>query len=110
MSPRKESLSGALDLLILRTLASRGTLHGYAIASTIQQASADALRIEEGSLYPALHRMQKAGWLRATWRMTDTNRRARLYSLTAAGKHQLEAAERQWFHITEGVSRALKAI
>jgi transcriptional regulator len=110
MATRNDAVLGALDLLVLRTLASRGPLHGYAIATTIQQASADALRVEEGSLYPALHRMEKSGWLSASWRTTDTKRRARVYALTASGRRQLEAAERQWNRVAAGVARVLKTV
>jgi PadR family transcriptional regulator, regulatory protein PadR len=104
------ALVGALDLLILRTLASRGPLHGYAIVAAIQQASTDTLRIEEGSLYPALHRMEKDRWLKATWRKTETNRRARVYTLTRAGARQLEAAEKEWTRIADGVARVLRTV
>lgn len=110
MTRPNEALLGALDLLVLRTLASRGALHGYAIASTIQQVSADALRVEEGTLYPALHRMEKSRWVRATWRITESNRRARVYALTAAGRLRLEDAESQWARVTDGVARVLKFI
>ena len=110
MARQGDALLGTLDLLILRTLASRGALHGYAIAATIQQASADALRVEEGSLYPALHRMEKAGWLRAAWRTTETKRRARVYALTSKGARQLDTAERQWTRVAAGVARLLKQV
>jgi transcriptional regulator len=100
MTRSNDALLGTLDLLILRTLATRGPQHGYAIAVFIQ----------EGSLYPALHRMEKASWLRASWRTTETKRRARVYALTPAGRRQLEAAERQWARVSEGVARVLKFV
>lgn len=110
MARQTDALLGTLDLLILRTLASRGSLHGYAIAVVIQQASDEALRVEEGSLYPALHRMEKAGWLRASWRTTETKRRARVYALTPKGRRQLDAAEQQWTRVAAGVAKVLKLV
>ncbi len=80
-----DRLQGTLDLLILKVLASRGATHGYAITSHIQSITEDALRVEEGSLYPALHRMEQDGWIRAEWGVTTNNRRARFYSITARG-------------------------
>ncbi|MGE5488216.1 MAG: PadR family transcriptional regulator [bacterium] len=103
-----DRLQGTLDLLILKTLASRGATHGYAIASHIQTISEDALRVEEGSLYPALHRMEQAGWIEAKWGVTPTNRRARFYSITAAGQRQLETEERNWEALTRAVGRVLR--
>jgi len=97
-----------LDLLILRTLASRGPLHGYAITQLIQQCSADLLRVEEGSLYPALHRMTQTGWIKGKWGATETNRQARFYSITAAGKKQLAAEEERWARLSDGVARVLR--
>jgi PadR family transcriptional regulator, regulatory protein PadR len=84
-----------------------GRLHGYAITSHIQRASADRLRVEEGSLYPALHRMEQSGWLRAEWGTTEKNRQARFYSLTPAGERQLERERESWTRLTEGVSAVL---
>lgn len=103
-----DRLQGTLDLLILKTLASRGATHGYAITSHIQTISEDALRVEEGSLYPALHRMEQAGWIEAEWGVTLTNRRARFYSITAAGRRQLETEERNWEALTRAVGRVLR--
>src|SRR5213593_4821809 len=93
---KNDILQGTLALLILRTLASRGRLHGYAITNHIQQVSSELLRVEEGSLYPALHRMEQDGWLRADWGTTEKNRQARFYSLTAEGRRQLEREEENW--------------
>ena len=98
--PKPDSLQGSLDLLVLKILSRRPRLHGYAIMSAIQNASGDVLRAEEGSLYPALHRMEEAGWIRAEWITKDTGRRARLYELTAAGKKQLAAEESRWRAVT----------
>ena len=89
--PKNDSLQGSLDLLVLKILSRRPRLHGYAIMSAIEDWSGEVLRAEEGSLYPALHRMEEAGWIRARWITKDTGRRARIYELTAAGKKQLES-------------------
>src|SRR5256885_15132971 len=86
---KNDILQGTLALLILRTLASHKKLHGYAITSHIQRVSGELLRVEEGSLYPALHRMEQDGWIRAEWGVTEKNRDARFYSLTAKGRKQL---------------------
>ena len=103
-----DRLQGTLDLLILKVLARAGPLHGYAIAQRIQQATDEYLRIEEGSLYPALHRMTGDRWLEAKWGTTETNRKARFYTMTAAGKKQLEEEERRWTELTAAVGRALR--
>ena len=104
---RNDILQGTLAMLVLKTLASRGSLHGYAITQHIQAASAELLRVEEGSLYPALHRMAQEGWIQGKWGMTETNREARLYTLTAAGRKQLAAEQKSWERLTEGVGRVL---
>jgi PadR family transcriptional regulator len=105
---KNDRLQGTLDLLVLKTLASRGTMHGYAITLHVEQISENALRLEEGSLYPALHRMTQEGWLRAEWGASDHNRRARYYSITAAGRRQLAAEEKSWQHLTEAVGKVLR--
>ena len=105
---RNDILQGTLALLVLRTLSVQGRLHGYAITSHIQAASQDLLRVEEGSLYPALHRMEQDGWVKAEWGTTDKNRQARLYSLTAAGRRQLEEEQERWARLTLGVGRVLR--
>src|SRR5947208_8481056 len=92
----KNDLQGTLDLLVLKTLAQNGALHGYGIVQHIQRASADLLRVEEGSLYPALHRMEQSGWITAEWALTDTKRNARYYSLTPSGREQLKQAEERF--------------
>src|SRR5580658_659666 len=108
--PKPDSLQGSLYLLVLKILSCRPRLHGYAIMSTIQDMSSEVLRVEEGSLYPALHRMEEARWIRAKWITKDTGRRARLYELTAAGKKQLAAEESRWLAVTSAVNRVLKAV
>jgi PadR family transcriptional regulator len=102
-------LQGSLNLLILKTL-SRGPLHGYAITNHIQQVSDEVLRVEEGSLYPALHRMEQEGWIASEWALSDTNRRVRYYTLTAKGKRQLALEENDWRQITAAVSKVLKFV
>jgi transcriptional regulator len=103
-----DRLQGTLDLLILKAIDRCGSLHGYAIAQRIRQATGDSLRIEEGSLYPALARMTHEKWLRGTWATTDTGRKARFYAITAAGRRQLEEEEQRWTLLTEAVSKALR--
>ena len=105
---RNDILQGTLALLVLKTLASQGRMHGYAITSHIQRASAELLRVEEGSLYPALHRMEQDGWLRAEWGTTEKNRQARFYVLTPAGRKQLAQEQESWDRLTEGVARVLR--
>ena len=105
---RNDILQGTLEMLVLRTLSAAGPMHGYAITAHIQRVSADLLRVEEGSLYPALHRMEQDGWLRAEWGVTEKNRQARLYSLTAAGRKQLATEQESWARLTEGVTRVLR--
>src|SRR5215470_3932230 len=103
-----DRLQGTLDLLVLKTLASRGEMHGYGITLHVERVSKDVLRLEEGSLYPALHRMTQSGWLRSEWRASDNNRRARYYSITAAGHRQLAAEEANWAQLTEAVAHVLR--
>jgi PadR family transcriptional regulator PadR len=103
-----DRLQGTLDLLILKMLARSGPLHGYAIAQRIHQVTGDSLRIEEGSLYPALQRMSHEKWLRAQWGTTDTGRKARFYTMTPSGRRQLEEEEQRWVLLTEAVSKALR--
>ena|SRR5215472_3685479 len=103
-----DALQGSLDLLVLKILSRRPQLHGYAIMSAIQDMSGDVLRAEEGSLYPALHRMEESGWIRAKWITKESGRRARLYELTAAGRKQLAAAESRWEAVTAAVNRVLR--
>ena len=109
MGERKNDiLQGTLVLLVLRTLASSRRLHGYAITARIHQVSEDLLRVEEGSLYPALHRMEQEGWIKAEWGRTEKNREARFYSLTAPGRKRLAQEEESWRRLTEGVARVIR--
>jgi PadR family transcriptional regulator PadR len=103
----KDQLQGALDLLILKTLA-RGPMHGYAVAQRIQQISEEVLRVEEGSLYPALHRMEQADWISAEWRVSRTGRRAKFYRLTASGRKQLAQEEAAWGRVAGAVAKVLR--
>ena len=106
--PKLDSLQGSLDLLVLKILSRRPRLHGYAIMTAIEDMSGEVLRAEEGSLYPALHRMEEAGWIRAAWITKDTGRRARIYELSAAGRKQLATEELRWQAVTSAVNRVLR--
>jgi PadR family transcriptional regulator PadR len=106
--PKTDSLQGLLDLLVLRILSRRPGLHGYAIMTTIKDWSDDVLRAEEGSLYPALHRMEEAGWVRAKWVTKKNGRRTRIYELAKAGKEQLDAEESRWRAVTSAVDQVLR--
>jgi PadR family transcriptional regulator, regulatory protein PadR len=106
--PKTDALQGSLDLLVLKVLSRRPNLHGYAIMSAVQEISGDVLRVEEGSLYPALHRMEESGWIRAEWITKETGRRARIYELTAKGEKQLAAEERRWRAISAAITRVLR--
>ncbi len=108
VSPKPNSAQSAMDLLVLTVLQRRGPLHGYGIATEIEQLSAEALRVEEGSLYPALHRMEALGWIAAEWKTSDTNRRARFYGITPAGRKQVNAESERWKAFSAGVTRVLK--
>jgi transcriptional regulator len=101
-------LQGTLSLLVLRALEARGKMHGYALTGHIQKASDELLRVEEGSLYPALHRMEQEGWVRAEWGVTEKGRKARFYSLTSRGAEQLALERESWERLTKGVSRVLR--
>ncbi len=105
---KKDQLQGTLDLLVLRTLATGGGMHGFAIAERVEQISGDVLRIEAGSLYPALHRMEEAGWLKSEWAASDNNRRARFYTLTAKGRRRLAEEEQHWIRLVSAVGRILR--
>jgi transcriptional regulator len=105
-----DALQGSLDLLVMKILSRRPRLHGYALMSAILESSREVLRVEEGSLYPALHRMEHAGWVRAEWIVNDSGRRARVYELTAAGRKQLAAEESRWQAVTSAVNRVLRTV
>jgi PadR family transcriptional regulator PadR len=106
--PRGELLQGTLDLLILRTLT-RDSMHGYTIAEHIQQISEEVLRVEEGALYPALHRLELRGLLASEWGVSENNRRAKYYKLTAAGRKQLATETRDWSRMATAIARVLEA-
>ncbi len=107
---KNDILQGTLVLLVLKTLASCKRMHGYAITTQVQRVSADLLRVEEGSLYPALHRMEQEGLVRSEWGVTEKHRDARFYSLTAKGRKQLALEEESWAKLTEGVGRVLRYV
>jgi len=107
--PQNDVLQGTLALLVLKTLA-RGSRHGYGITLHIQMVSKDVLRVEEGSLYPALHRMEQEGWISAEWGTTENNRRARYYQLTSKGRKQLAEEEKSWARLTEAVAHVLQFV
>jgi transcriptional regulator len=105
---KNDQLLGALDLLILKSLAQLGSMHGYGIALHIQQRSDDLLRVEEGSLYPALHRIEDTRWITSEWRTSENNRRAKYYKLTAEGRRQLAREEQTWERVVQGIGNLLK--
>lgn len=104
----RNDLQGSLDLLILKTLAQRDRLHGYGIVLHIQRASDELLQVEEGSIYPALHRMEQSNWISAEWALTETGRKAKFYQLTVAGRKELEAAEASFEQLVKGVRAMLR--
>jgi PadR family transcriptional regulator, regulatory protein PadR len=104
----RNDLQGTLDLLILKTLSQTRSLHGYGIVLHIQSASDELLQVEEGSLYPALHRMEQSGWLSSEWALSESNRRAKYYKLTLAGRKQLVEAEKSWEQLMKGVQTMLR--
>lgn len=107
MSDQTDLIQGTLDLLIMRTIAPE-PMHGWAIAQRIQQISDELLRVQQGSLYPALHRLEHQGWIKARWAASDNNRRARFYSLTRAGERQLRLEVSKWERLSAGVNLVLK--
>lgn len=104
--PKQDALQGSLPLLVLKILDRRGPLHGYGITAQIEAIS-DLLRVEEGSLYPALHRLEESGWIRAEWTTTENNRRARVYKLTAAGRRHLVEEQHRWTSIASAIGLVL---
>jgi transcriptional regulator len=108
MATNADQLHGTLDMLVLKVLAD-GPQHGYGIAVRLHQLSADVLRVEEGSLYPALYRMEQRGWIRSSWGLSDNNRRARFYQLTRSGRRQLGAETESWRRLAGAVARVLEA-
>lgn len=105
--PRND-FQGSLDLLVLKTLSQRGKLHGYGIVQHIQTASDDVLRVEEGSIYPALHRMEQSRWISSEWALTETNRKAKYYRLTPAGRKQLQEAEDSFAQLVRGIHAMMR--
>ena len=105
---KRDQLQGTLDLLVLRTLSTGGTMHGYSIAERVEQVSRGVLRIEAGSLYPALHRMEEAGWVKSEWDVSDNNRRARFYELTARRRTQLGRERSNWLRMAGNMARVLE--
>lgn len=104
----KNDLQGTLDLLVLKTLSQTGNLHGYGIVVHIQRASDELLSVEEGSLYPALHRMEQRGWIASEWALTETSRKAKYYRLSPAGRKHLLEAEKNFEHLVKGVRAILR--
>ena len=100
-------MQGTLDMLVLKTLT-RGTMHGYAIARLIQERTDDALQLEEGTLYPALYRMERKGWITSKWGRSENNRKARYYRLTSAGRRQLSAESAAWVNISEAIAKIMQ--
>jgi transcriptional regulator len=109
MKPKSDVLQGTLDLLVLKTLETMGPMHGYGIAQRIQQVSEDVLQLNQGTLYPALLRLEQQGWLRAEWGVSDNNRKARYYSLTRSGHKQLAAERADWDRVSGAIERLLEA-
>jgi len=105
---RNDKLQGTLTLLVLRTLDTRGPLHGYGLCDHIRSVSDELLQVEEGSLYPALHRMEQDGWISAKWEITGKGRKAKVYSITARGKNQLADEHESWERLTRGVTQVLR--
>lgn len=109
MSQKTDVLQGTLDLMVLKTLDTIGTQHGYGIAQRVQQVSNDLLQLNQGTLYPALLRLEQRGWISSTWGTSDNNRRARFYALTRAGRKQLQREEADWRRMAEIMARLLGA-
>jgi transcriptional regulator len=108
MAEKSDLLPGTLDMLVLRVL-SRGELHGWGITNTLEQLSNSALQVDEGSLYPSLYRMEDKGWIEAEWRKTENNRRAKYYSLTRAGKKQLETEQANWDRMSAVIAAVMQS-
>jgi len=107
--PKSDVLQGTLDLMILKTLDTLGAMHGWGIAQRIRQVSGDLLQLNQGTLYPALLRVEQKGWISSEWKVTENNRRAKYYSLTPAGKKQLEEEKQEWERFAGVMSRMLNA-
>jgi PadR family transcriptional regulator, regulatory protein PadR len=109
MKPKSEVLQGTLDMVVLKILATMGAMHGYGIAQRIQQISQDVLQLNQGTLYPALLRLEQQGWIQAEWGVSENNRRARYYSVTRAGKKQLVTERANWDRMSDAIERLLSA-
>jgi PadR family transcriptional regulator PadR len=109
MNPKADVLQGTLDLLVLKTLDTMGSMHGYGIAQRIQQISEDVLQLNQGTLYPALLRLEQQGWIRSEWGVSENNRRARFYSLTRTGLKQLAEEQAKWDRVSGAIARLLAA-
>jgi transcriptional regulator len=109
MNPKADVLQGTLDLLVLKTLDTMGSMHGYGIAQRIQQISEDVLQLNQGTLYPALLRLEQQGWIRSEWGVSENNRRARFYSLTRSGLKQLADEQAKWDRVSGAIARLLAA-
>ena len=109
MKPKSEVLQGTLDMVVLKTLDAMGAMHGYGISQRIQQVSQDVLQLNQGTLYPALLRLEQQGWIQAEWGVSENNRRARYYSITRAGKKQLASERANWDRMAEAIERLLSA-
>jgi PadR family transcriptional regulator PadR len=109
MKPKSEVLQGTLDMVVLQTLDTMGAMHGYGIAQRIQQVSRDVLQLNQGTLYPALLRLEQQGWIQAEWGISENNRRARFYSITRAGRKQLAAERASWDRMSDAIERLLQA-
>jgi PadR family transcriptional regulator, regulatory protein PadR len=108
--PKTDKLQGSLDLLVLKVLSRHPNIHGYAIIAAVREISEEVLQIEDGSLYPALHRMEEAGWIKAKWITKETGSRSRVYELAAAGKKQLVAEEARWRNVIFAIDRVLRTV
>jgi transcriptional regulator len=108
--PKADKLQGSLDLLVLKVLSRRPSIHGYAISAAVREFSGEVLQIEDGSLYPALHRMEETGWIKAKWITKENGGRSRVYELAAAGKKQLASEEARWRNVTFAVDRVLRTV
>jgi PadR family transcriptional regulator PadR len=104
----RKDLQGTLDLLVLKTLDQKGEMHGYGIVLHLQRASDELLAVEEGSLYPALHRMEQSGWIKSNWALSESGRKAKYYRLTAAGRKELESAEKSFDQLVKGVRAIMR--
>ena len=107
--PKTDLLQGTLDMLILKTLA-LGPMHGWGMARRIRQMSDDVLQVQQGSLYPAVHRLERQGWIRSSWGVSENNRRAKFYELTEAGRRRLEEETESWERLSSAVSRVLQTV